>query len=109
MANLYCTATNTGKGFFTHQDLADFSLTSYIGNVWVLSDKPKATAWINRVNGTSKTKAEAQTIVDDLIEEGQTAWDNLSDAEKTFTTENPPGEAPEPAKQVFRPIGITLP
>tara|TARA_R110002020_G_scaffold93301_5_gene225168 strand:- start:328 stop:633 length:306 start_codon:yes stop_codon:yes gene_type:complete len=101
MANIYCTATNTGKGFFTHQDLSDFSLTGYIGNIWVLSDKPKAAAWISRVGGTAKTKAEAQTIVDDIVEAGQATWDALPDEEKTF--------GPEPAVQLFRPVGITLP
>jgi len=101
MANIYCTVTNTGKGFFTHQDLADFSLTGYIGNVWVLSDKPKATAWINKVSGTSKTKAEAQAIVDGIVEAGQETWDALPEEEKTF--------GPVPSAHVFRPVEITLP
>jgi hypothetical protein len=29
MANTYCTATNTGKGFFTHQDRNDFYLSGH--------------------------------------------------------------------------------
>ena len=29
---IYGTATNTGKGFFTHQDRLDFSLRGYSGH-----------------------------------------------------------------------------
>ena len=78
MANIYCTATHTGKGFYTGQDRADFDIALHVGNVWVLSDKPKATAWINRVGGTAKTKVEAQAIVDEEIAASQAAYDNLS-------------------------------
>ena len=77
MANLYCTATNTGKGFFTHQDRIDFFLRGNPGDVWVVGDNSKGAAWINRVNGTLKTKAEAQTIIDDIVKEGQAKWDAL--------------------------------
>tara|TARA_R100001132_G_C3246864_1_gene75511 strand:+ start:237 stop:533 length:297 start_codon:yes stop_codon:yes gene_type:complete len=77
MANLYCTATNTGKGFFTHQDRVDFYLHGCPGDVWIVGDNSKGSAWIDRVSGTIKTKAEAQTIVDDIIEEGQAGWDAL--------------------------------
>ena len=82
MANLYCTATHTGKGFFTHQDRNDFYLSDNPGQVWVVGDNNKGTAWISRVSGTVKTKAEAQAIVDAKIEEGQAEWDALPEAEK---------------------------
>ena len=64
MANTYCTATNTGKGFFTHQDRNDFYLSGHPGDVWVVGNNNAGVSWINRVSGTAKTKADAQTIVD---------------------------------------------
>ena len=75
MANTYCTATNTGKGFFTHVDRHDFYLSGHPGEVWVVGDNSKGSAWINRVSGTAKTKAEAQAIVDGKVEESQAHWD----------------------------------
>ena len=85
MANTYCTATNTGKGFFTHQDRNDFFLNGQPGGVWVVGDNSKGAAWINRVSGTVKTKAEAQAIVDAKVEEAQAIWDGLPEAEKAPT------------------------
>jgi len=82
MANTYCTATNTGKGFFTHEDRNDFYLSGHTGNVWVVGDNSKGAAWINRVSGTPKTKAEAQTLVDAGIEEGQAIYDAQDTAYK---------------------------
>ena len=86
MAHTYCTATNTGKGFFTHQDRNDFYLSGHAGDVWVVGNNPAGIGWINRVNGTGKLKAEAQAIVDGKIEEGQATWD-ASSAE--FKAEHP--------------------
>ena len=97
MANTYCTATNTGKGFFTHQDRNDFFLTGHGGDVWEVGDNSKGAAWINRVSGTSKTKEEAQAIVDSKVEEDQAAWDALPDEEKA------------PVKAYDRPLKYTLP
>jgi hypothetical protein len=82
MANTYCTATNTGKGFFTHEDRNDFYLSGHAGDVWVVDDNSKGAAWINRVSGTDKTVVEAQAIVDGKVEEEQTAWDDLPEADK---------------------------
>ena len=86
MANKYCTATYTGKGFYTHKDREDFFLSGH-GSVWVVGDNiegqnrgpsyKKGEDWITRVNGTLKTKAEAQAIVDAKVEAGQARWDNL--------------------------------
>jgi hypothetical protein len=73
---LYCTATNTGKGFFTHQDRSDFYLRGFPGDVWVVEKNTKAADWISRISGTSKTYTEAQTIVDGVIDTAKTAWDN---------------------------------
>ena len=82
MAHLYCTATNTGVGFFTHQDHASFYLSGHDGKIWVVGNKRKGRAWIQRVNGTPKTAAEAQTIVDTAVEEDQATWNALSAEEK---------------------------
>jgi len=85
MANTYCTATNTGKGFFTAQDRNMFYLSGHVGDVWVVGNNNHGISWINRVNGTAKVKADAQTIVDGKIEEAQAAWDLLPEAEKAPT------------------------
>ena len=82
MANTYCTATNWGKDFFTHQDRNDFYLSGHPGDVWVVGNNAAGVSWINRVTGTGKTAAEAQAIVDGKIEESQAAWDALPEAEK---------------------------
>ena len=82
MANTYCTATNTGKGFFTHQDRNDFYLSGHAGEVWVVGNNPAGISWINRVGGIGKTKADAQAIVDGKIEEAQGTYDALSADEK---------------------------
>jgi len=77
MANTYCTATNTGKGFFTGHDRNMFYLSGHAGDVWVVGNNNHGISWINRVNGTAKVKADAQAIVDGKIEEAQDAWDAL--------------------------------
>ena len=38
---IYGTATNTGKGFFTHQDRQDFFLQGPPANVWVIGFNEK--------------------------------------------------------------------
>jgi len=82
MANTYCIATNTGKGFFTHRDRNNFYLSGHPGDVWVVGNNPAGVAWINRVSGTSKTVAEVQAILDGAIETAQAEWDAFPDAEK---------------------------
>lgn len=82
MANTYCTATNWGKDFFTHEDRNDFYLSGHPGDVWVVGNNAAGVSWINRVSGTAKVKADAQAIVDAKIDEAGVAWDALSDAEK---------------------------
>ena len=100
MANTYCTATNFGKGFFTHEDRNDFYLSGHAGDVWVVGNNAAGISWINRVSGTAKVKADAQAIVDGKIEEGQAAWDLLPEAEKAPT---------EGFTTVTRPVKYTLP
>lgn len=98
---LYCTATNTGKGFITHQDRGDFYIRGFIANVWVVEKNLEGANWISRVSGVSKTHAEAKTIVDNQIATDQAAWD----------ADNEDGETAE--EKVFRlgpkPTAITLP
>jgi len=92
---IYGTATNTGKGFFTHQDRQDFFLAGNPGNVWVVGNNEKGAVWLASKSGVQKTKEEAQAIVDAEITAAQTEWDALTDQEKTMS----PG----------RPGNITLP
>jgi hypothetical protein len=82
MANTYCTATNTGKDFFTHEDRNAFYLSGHPGDVWVVGNNPAGVSWINRISGTAKVKADAQAIVDGQIEKGQAIFDALSAADK---------------------------
>ena len=95
MANIYCTATHTGKGFFTHQDRNDFFLNGNPGDVWVVGNNAAGVSWINRVSGTVKTAAEAQVIVDAKMDEAQVAYDAKDAAYKELNS--------------FRPIKYTLP
>ena len=91
---MYGTATNTGKGFFTHEDRLNFFLRGYPGNVWVIGNNEKGALWLAEKNGVEKTKAEAQAIVTAEVEAAQAAWDAMSDDEKADST---------------RPSDITLP
>ena len=93
---IYGTATNTGKGFFTHTDRLNFFLRGHPGDVWVVGNSEKGALWLAEKNGVEKTKTEAQAIVTAEVEAAQAAWDSLSDAEK---------EKPNNS----RPITITLP
>ena len=98
MANTYCTATNTGKGFFTHQERNDFYRSGHAGDVWVVGNNAAGVSWINRVSGTAKTKADAQAIVDAKIDEAGVAWDAIPEAEKAPAQPNN-----------TRPVKYTLP
>ena len=88
MENTYCVATSWGKDFFTHQDRNAFYLSGHLGDVWSIGNNAAGVSWINRINGTAKLKAEAQAIVDGKIEEAQTVWDALPEAEKSPATHN---------------------
>ena len=91
---IYGTATNTGKGFFTHQDRQNFYLSGHPANVWVIGNNEKGAYWLAEKNGVEKTKTEAQAIVTAEVEAGQAAWDALSEAEQRMSS---------------RPSQITLP
>ena len=79
---LYGTATNTGKGFFTHEDRGNFFLRGYPADVWVLSYNEKAALWFSSKNAVEKTKAEAQGLVDAVVATQQAEWDDMSEADR---------------------------
>ena len=91
---MYGTATNTGKGFFTHQDRLNFFLRGYPGDVWVVGNNEKGALWLAEKNGVEKTKAEAQALIDAEIEAAQADWDAQSDDHKAL---------------IERPVDVTLP
>ena len=62
------------------------------GDVWITSNNAKATAWAGKYPNVSKTKAQAQAIVDAKIEEAQEIWD----------------DKPEPKHLHERPVKYTL-
>ena len=64
-------------------------LAGHPGNVWVVDDNIFGDSWISKVVGTTKTKAEAQAIVDGEIEDAQDAYDALSDEEKALRGPRP--------------------
>ena len=92
---IYGTATNTGKGFFTHQDRLNFFLRGYPAEVWCVGNNVEGARWLAEKNGVEKTKSEAQALVTAEVEAGQAAWDALS--------------AEEQARSPGRPSDITLP
>ena len=75
MAYKYCVKENWGKSFFTHEERKQMYLAGHPGNVWVVDDNIFGDQWIAKVVGTTKTKVEAQAIVDGEIEDAQDAWD----------------------------------
>jgi hypothetical protein len=59
----YYQATNTGKGFVTHAENESAHVAGYPGNVWVTENS----AWASRVGAVSKTKVEAQLLVNNAL------------------------------------------
>jgi len=97
--SLYCVAINWGEGFITHGDRERGVIRSYPGDVWIADDNMRQ--WMAKVNATTKTKSEAQTIVTAKVDEYKAAWDN----------DNVEGESS--AEKILRigtkPVDITLP
>lgn len=56
----YYHAENTGKGFITHSDNESAHIAGYPGDIWVTENS----SWASRVGAVSKTKEEAQALVD---------------------------------------------
>ena len=92
---IYGTATNTGKGFFTHEDRQKFFLRGYPADVWMVGNNVEGARWLAEKNGVEKTKSEAQALITAEVEADQAAWDAQTDEEKALS----PG----------RPSDITLP
>ena len=86
---MYGTATNTGKGFFTHQDRQDFYLAGHPGNVWVIGKNEKGALWLAAKNGVVKTHVEAQAIVDAEVTAAQVDYDAMSDEQKAISGNRP--------------------
>ena len=59
----YYQATNTGKRFITHAENEEAHVAGYPGDVWVTENS----TWASRVGAVSKTKVEAQALVDAAI------------------------------------------
>ena len=91
---IYGTATNTGKGFFTHEDRQKFFLRGYPADVWMVGNNIEGARWLAEKNGVEKTKAEAQALITAEVEAAQAAWDALS---------------AEDQGQSSRPSDVTLP
>ena len=85
----YWVVANSGKGFITHTDSRKFWRRGYPGNVWVCDDIPESREWGARNSATSKTKSEAQAIVNTEVTNQQNAWDALSDEAKALTNGRP--------------------
>ena len=85
----YCVATNTGKGFITHDDSRKFWISGQPANVWVVTDTFESKLWIARNNGVTKTKSEAQALVTTEVEAAQATWDAFSDEEKAIRGSRP--------------------
>ena len=97
--SLYCVAINWGEGFITHGDREKGVIQGFHGDVWVADDNMRQ--WMAKVNATTKTKSEAQTIVTAKVDEYKAAWDN----------NNVEGEssAEKIARAGARPTTVTLP
>lgn len=59
MALKYYLATNTGKGFITHDENEANHIAGHPGDLWTTEN----TTWATRVGATEKTFSEAQTLV----------------------------------------------
>ena len=81
----YLTAENWGKGFITSKDNISFSPSSFPGNVWrVPANNRKANAWIKEVLGVTKTRDEAQALVDAEVQAAQAEYDSLTEEQKAI-------------------------
>lgn len=68
----YYTAVNYGKGFITYEDNERSYIQEYPGQVYVTENNQ---IWADRVGAVTKTKLEAQTIVDAALAEALTQWE----------------------------------
>ena len=92
----YVQATNTGKGFITHEDRTLGHISGHADDIYAVSDNH--TGWVARVGGVEKTLEEATAIV-------------LSSAQQGWDANNRPNETPEEkTKRIgVRPTSVELP
>ena len=95
MATIYCTATNTGKGFITHDEQENanpLNAKGFPGNVWGVEDNATGQAWQTKVSGVVKTKAEAQALCNAGIDasnaelSGSDGWSNDTHPTSSYIT-----------------------
>ena len=81
------TARSMGSGGTGGQSGGPTSvLSGYPGDVWVVGNNSDGDAWIEKVSGVSKTKEQAQAIVDTIVESAKVAWDLESDDYKALNS-----------------------
>ena len=81
----YLTAENWGKGFITGKDNISFAPSQFPGNVWIVpANNRKANAWIKEVLGVTKTRDEAQALVDAEVQAAQAEYDSLTEEQKAI-------------------------
>jgi len=80
----YVIATNTGKGFITHEESAKLSFSGYPENLWVIKKGSTSDqdAWITKVNGTETDIISAQQLMNDHYTTAKAAYDALPEEEK---------------------------
>jgi len=96
---IYCTTISWGQDFITHFEREKGSIQSFPADVWVAADNHGP--WVAKVNGTRKTKSEAQILVTAAVDASKTAWDNSNvEGESSVNKINRVGT---------KPVDITLP
>ena len=50
----------------THAEKLAFTVEGFLGNIFVIEDNAASAEWINRHNYTTRTKAEAETIINNI-------------------------------------------
>ena len=82
MAKKYIIAENTGVGFISHEEKENtipLIVKGLPANVWEVENNSTGQTWIAKVKGVSKTKAQAQSLINTEVKASQDAWDALSD------------------------------
>lgn len=91
----YYVATNTGKGFITHEENESNYIQGFPANVYATENE----SWASRVSATEKTKSEAQSLVDTAVQEGKTQLQNhinsLEDGEEKTRLQQELNDSPD--------------
>lgn len=74
----YYLSSNTGNGFITHADNERSHIAEYPGGIFVTENN---STWATRVGAISKTKEEAQAIVDAAVAEQATNLPSFNNQE----------------------------